>query len=633
MNNIGTNVTAENIAVKKTSQACDHCHKRRIKCQFEASVGKCLNCYRLSQNCTFHRVPQKRGPHRKRKNDAILNYFRSQSVGGTVSDGLNYLDPNNNENTNNNTNNTNPNAMGQTLPFSNNSNNIPQPNNINNNNNHSHHNSTSLLHRNSSIDGNDFLSQANLANNQPNLQPIVASQETCIHNLSDILQIYYTEVHPQLSIFPVDTVQQFQDIILNNLSQWKLRLLFHSILETIFYGDEMEKLNEWKSLWKQLVVLDYMGTPMDDCIYILCHFLICFMSPTNSKILGHCIGSFNEMNGRFSLDLKVRLYGMIELIDLLNVKFKNFNDRMCIAKDKEDMKLLPSNVSEIITLLKSDSNITLSRHELSTLSPLWYEYQGIITMRQQFTECVNNKQSYGDITTTLCSLIHAMLQVLIHIDNDKYTDSLLQIVKNKSKSKYKFEFGLKMIINKITELLDIIKDTPSFLINMVILSTENVSMDTPDIDSMVTQLSNSMNELVQITTLTYKLGGANNNNPDNSKSSNNNSTSNNSPPHLQQQANKNNNNNNNGESFYVGDNRPHRSSSLPLDNTLFEMDSNNNRNNNNSNNATLTSNPAGHIIFDFPTSSSNNNSNSLPTTQETPRYRLHQLSEMLKATG
>lgn len=168
---------------------------------------------------------------------------------------------------------------------------------------------------------------------------------------------------------------------------------------------------------------------------------------------------------------------------------------------------------------------------------------------------------------------------------------------------------------------------------MVILSTENVSMDTPDIDSMVTQLSNSMNELVQITTLTYKLGGANNNNPDNSKSSNNNSTSNNSPPHLQQQANKNNNNNNNGESFYVGDNRPHRSSSLPLDNTLFEMDSNNNRNNNNSNNATLTSNPAGHIIFDFPTSSSNNNSNSLPTTQETPRYRLHQLSEMLKATG
>ncbi|CCK69660.1 Zn(II)2Cys6 transcription factor domain-containing protein KNAG_0C05620 [Huiozyma naganishii CBS 8797] len=48
------------------NRACDICHRRRIKCQYKAELSRCDHCEKLGAVCTFRRVPQKRGPAKRR---------------------------------------------------------------------------------------------------------------------------------------------------------------------------------------------------------------------------------------------------------------------------------------------------------------------------------------------------------------------------------------------------------------------------------------------------------------------------------------------------------------------------------------------------------------------------------------
>lgn len=61
MNRITKNCNKDKI--KKVKQACDECHKRRVKCKFDTNLQKCSSCLNLNVNCAFHRVPLKRGPY------------------------------------------------------------------------------------------------------------------------------------------------------------------------------------------------------------------------------------------------------------------------------------------------------------------------------------------------------------------------------------------------------------------------------------------------------------------------------------------------------------------------------------------------------------------------------------------
>lgn len=46
----------------KASRACDHCRKRKIKCDYSEERGICSSCSRNGEKCSFERVPLKRGP-------------------------------------------------------------------------------------------------------------------------------------------------------------------------------------------------------------------------------------------------------------------------------------------------------------------------------------------------------------------------------------------------------------------------------------------------------------------------------------------------------------------------------------------------------------------------------------------
>ncbi|QLQ80195.1 hypothetical protein HG537_0D01960 [Torulaspora globosa] len=46
----------------KASRACDHCRKRKIKCDYSDERGICSSCSRNGEKCSFERVPLKRGP-------------------------------------------------------------------------------------------------------------------------------------------------------------------------------------------------------------------------------------------------------------------------------------------------------------------------------------------------------------------------------------------------------------------------------------------------------------------------------------------------------------------------------------------------------------------------------------------
>lgn len=476
--------------IRKSSQACDHCHKRRIKCQYESGVGKCLNCYRLSQNCTFHRVPQKRGPHKRRKNDLLLNYFNK--TGGV-----------------------NVNEFGNG-------------------------DSSFMLVDPVSVSASASVNVSN--------EVVVAPEcnNGTVLQFNEYLSLYYQEIHGTLDLFPVDDMDTFHSRILDGATHWRLRLIFHSIMETYFNDYESEQVKDASNLWYQLCSVDrdhdshlqgqlpLQGSPSDDILFILCHLLLYLMIPTlRTRIIGHCIGVYWDTHGHIQDSMiRGRLEMSIRLFDILNHEFNGgvplmFNHRHDVSGTGTGTG---TRVGEMVKLLLRDNGPNTP----GKLNRVWYEYEDIMRMKDILARTIQDDgghsiYSYVHIINRLCDLIHGMSQILIHIDNDKYSDLLAQIVRNNRQQtqthlggggggeRYKYEFGLKMIIYKMMDLLEVIKDIPSFLINMVVLYPGNINKpatSTPagnaminDIDMVVTQLSTSMNELVQITTLTYKLGG------------------------------------------------------------------------------------------------------------------------------
>lgn len=46
---------------RRTTQACDYCHARSIRCQPADNGISCQNCHRFDQPCTYNRKPRRRG--------------------------------------------------------------------------------------------------------------------------------------------------------------------------------------------------------------------------------------------------------------------------------------------------------------------------------------------------------------------------------------------------------------------------------------------------------------------------------------------------------------------------------------------------------------------------------------------
>ena len=59
----------KNTDTKKVKQACDECHKRRVKCDYDPLTRTCASCRKLEAQCLFHRVPLKRGPNSGSRKD------------------------------------------------------------------------------------------------------------------------------------------------------------------------------------------------------------------------------------------------------------------------------------------------------------------------------------------------------------------------------------------------------------------------------------------------------------------------------------------------------------------------------------------------------------------------------------
>ncbi|KAG0658690.1 hypothetical protein C6P45_002079 [Maudiozyma exigua] len=54
---------------KKMKQACDECHKRRVRCNYNILTQQCQSCVKLGINCKFLRKPLKRGPNTGSRKD------------------------------------------------------------------------------------------------------------------------------------------------------------------------------------------------------------------------------------------------------------------------------------------------------------------------------------------------------------------------------------------------------------------------------------------------------------------------------------------------------------------------------------------------------------------------------------
>ncbi|CAD1785495.1 hypothetical protein, no similarity [Maudiozyma barnettii] len=64
---------------KKMKQACDECHKRRVRCAYDSHRRQCHSCERLGVSCAFLRVPLKRGPNTGSRKDRRGLVYRVSS--------------------------------------------------------------------------------------------------------------------------------------------------------------------------------------------------------------------------------------------------------------------------------------------------------------------------------------------------------------------------------------------------------------------------------------------------------------------------------------------------------------------------------------------------------------------------
>lgn len=466
-NNNNIHPRSDAVRCYRTSQACDYCHGRRIKCQFDSSLGTCFNCRRRLQNCTFHRIPQKRGPHHKRRKSSKLK--SSKKTFSPLRDDTDALK----------------------LP------------------------STKRMrtHVLKESEGDVLTSDTDISYEY---QRVKIGNKRC-HLLRCLLECYYREVHIYLSVFPLDTFKQFQDLILDKIKESKLVSLFHLILESVCYEDERGKIKQWRRLWNQLVTMEGIDSIECHVLYMICHFLIFIMIRVDSKVLGHCIGIYYEVCDKLPIDIKVRLKGVTLLMDLLNQKFNSKDAMFSMISDSEGI-LIPGNIYELIVMLKEDVDLeTLRSKTVRTTSMIWLAYCEVNQNRLQFIKSINNDTiDFENVVNKLCCLIRSMLDLLVHVDNDRYTSSLYQILNHRTNNIYKYEFGLKLILNKVRQLSIIIKDTPQFLINFITYSTESernrihcYGTTITNTNPLVTRLSDSIDELAQITTLIHRLGEEN----------------------------------------------------------------------------------------------------------------------------
>lgn len=124
-NKSGRNTSAENQARKRTkaSRACDQCRKKKIKCDYNDLKGICQYCQRNNEECSFVRVPLKRGPskgyNKSYKNNNKSNTTTTANTSMATSNSL-QLNKNANIISNGNINNS---AVSQAVPIA--TNNVP----------------------------------------------------------------------------------------------------------------------------------------------------------------------------------------------------------------------------------------------------------------------------------------------------------------------------------------------------------------------------------------------------------------------------------------------------------------------------------------------------------------------------
>ena len=107
--------------------------------------------------------------------------------------------------------------------------------------------------------------------------------------------------------------------------------------------------------------------------------------------------------------------------------FNSNNNEIC---------LIQNNISEITTILTNENDLeSLNLESFKNIYPIWLEYCRVKQRRTQLINAIqNDKIDFEDIVNRLCCLIRSMLDLLINIDNGKYTNSIFQILKNKDKN-------------------------------------------------------------------------------------------------------------------------------------------------------------------------------------------------------
>ncbi|OAR03146.1 hypothetical protein LLEC1_05586 [Akanthomyces lecanii] len=66
---------------RRTTQACDYCHQRSIRCRPSENGSACQNCEAFAQQCTYNRKPRKRGNKPRQSNSNVTeNLLRTDAT-------------------------------------------------------------------------------------------------------------------------------------------------------------------------------------------------------------------------------------------------------------------------------------------------------------------------------------------------------------------------------------------------------------------------------------------------------------------------------------------------------------------------------------------------------------------------
>lgn len=471
----------KNQDTKKVKQACDECHKRRVKCDYNSLTKSCVSCQKLDMQCAFHRVPLKRGPNtgsRKDKHGYVQKSFNTTVLSRP--------------------------GMLQQLPIS------PR-NSVNGLHSSSRRSSTASSVPSRSSSNSGYCSSSSSSH---------CDEQTQIYRtLTMIDEVYNAQSSGEW--IPVIPMQKSNFVSrVTKVSSAKVSHLLYNALRILLRAGNNGTSAKTHKILAALSEIQFSTLSADDTIVVLVALTMVQVTSYSSMLMGLTVGVYNDTKGKLQSEEDQTCIRRIELLlnvldllyaepdsrlitsSVLGFTHRFFNtteissEMMCKLQFFEALREVQCTGTTEANIARLQQFMPLVRLPNNSLSA---QYMRLVITKYQFVSQIDLGHGLELHHTSMISQMNDLFSEIKQV--------LTRIVRDNS---YQHWF-VSAIVAECKRDVNAMRQLPAFILkNIVSRQSGLASMNTKRIsDNEILQVTQSMNDLVECTGLLGGLLGEN----------------------------------------------------------------------------------------------------------------------------